>query len=56
MARLLTALLLAQSLLGLHLLGLPPAALRLELGHPGLELCHPTNGGAPIGQLLGGLR
>ena len=28
---------------------------RLQLGHPGLELCHPTEGGAPPGQLLGGL-
>ena len=53
MIRLLTALLLAQSLLGLHPLGLQPAALRLQLGHPGLELRHSADGGAPLGQLLG---
>ena len=55
MTRLLTALLLAQSRLGLHPLGLQPVALHLQLGHPGLQLRHPGDGGAPLGQLLGGL-
>ena len=27
----------------------------LQLGHPGLEPRHPTDGGGPLGQLLGGL-
>ena len=31
------------------------AALRLQLSHPGLELRHPTEGGAPPSQLLGGM-
>ena len=55
MIRLLTALLLPKSSLGLHLLGLQSAALRLQLGHPGRELCHSAAGGASLGQLLGGL-
>ena len=48
-------LLLVQSFLGLYLPGLQLAALRLQLGHPGLEIRHPTDGGAPFGFLLGGL-
>ena len=55
MIQLHTTLLLAQSLLGLHLLDLPPTALCLQLGHPGLKLRHLTDGGAPLCQLLGGL-
>ena len=55
MIQLHTTLLLAQSLLGLHLLDLPPAALCLQVGHLGLELRHPADGGAPLGQLLSGL-
>ena len=31
------------------------AAPLLQLGHPGLELRHPTKGSVPPGQLLGGL-
>ena len=53
--QLLTELLLAQSLLGLYSSGLQLAALLLQLSHVGLELRHPTDGGAPLGQLLGGL-
>ena len=32
-----------------------PIDLRLQLDHLGFELCHPADGGAPLGQLLGGL-
>jgi len=53
--RLLTTILLAQSLLGLHLLGLKSAALPLQLGHLGLELRHTADRDAALGQLLGGL-
>ena len=55
MIQLHTTLLLAQSILGVHLVGLQLAVPRLQLGHPGLEPRHPTDGGAPLGQLLGGL-
>ena len=48
-------LLLAKSLLCLHLLGLESAALRLQLGQSGLELRHSADGDAALGQLLGGL-
>jgi len=53
--RILTTLLLAQSLLGLHLLGLKSAALPLQLGYLGLELRHTADRDAALGQLLGGL-
>jgi len=46
-------LLLAKSFLDLHLPGLQLAALRLQLGHPSLEIRHPADGGAPFGLLLG---
>ena len=55
MIRLHTALLLEQSLLGLRLVGLQLAVPCFQLGHLGLELCHPSDGGAPLGQLLGSL-
>ena len=53
--RLLTVLLLAQSLLGLHPPGLELAALLLQLGHPGLELYHLANHGAAFSKFAGRL-
>jgi len=53
--RLLTALFLAQSLLGLCLFGFESTALPFQLGHPGLELRHSADRHAALGQLPGGL-